>query len=89
MESIFTIFAFFLIFNIILGFSRVIKGPRASDRMIAAYLVGTMGAGILLCLSYSAKDESFIDVALLFTLLGPMALIAFVNRLWSSREIDE
>lgn len=84
-DDFYIYFAFFLIINIMLGFARVIKGPATSDRMIAVYLVGTMGAGVVLCLGHFYDNKSFYDVALTFSLLGPMALVIFVNSMWSKR----
>ena len=40
-----------LMLSLLLGLIRVLRGPEAGDRMMAAQLIGTTGVGILLLLS--------------------------------------
>jgi multicomponent Na+:H+ antiporter subunit F len=47
--------------------------------MLASQLMGTTGVGILLLLSQSLRQPSLVDVALVFSLLGAVATVAFVR----------
>ncbi len=79
--------AIFLMINMAFGLVRVIKGPSMSDRIIATYLSGTIGCGVVICLSFYFKNVAYLDVALILVLLGAMTLIAFVNRHWIEENI--
>lgn len=74
--------AVFLLFTILAGLLRVLRGPTPADRMLAAQLFGTTGVAILLLLGRGLGMPALRDVALLFVLLGALATIAFVKRFW-------
>ncbi|TVR97791.1 MAG: multiple resistance and pH regulation protein F [Rhodospirillales bacterium] len=74
--------AAFLVANILLGLLRVARGPDLADRMVAAQLFGTMGVAILLLLAEAAATPGLTDAAVLFAVLGALALLAFVDRVW-------
>lgn len=79
------LFALFLVLNIVAGLARVLYGPTAHDRMLAAQLFGTTGVAILLVLSERQGEGSLRDVALVFALLAALAAVAFVRRLRSEQ----
>ena len=63
-----------------LSLVRVVLGPRPSDRMMAAQLMGTSSIGILLLLAPAVRVPALIDVALVFALLAAVAVAAFTRR---------
>lgn len=82
MEELSLMLVFFLISTIAAGMARVFRGPTPADRMLAVQLLGTTGVAILLLLADSWRNPALIDVALVFALLAPVAVVALVRRLW-------
>ncbi|MGV8900337.1 MAG: cation:proton antiporter [Burkholderiaceae bacterium] len=83
--------AVFLLINLLAALVRIMRGPTAADRMLAALLFGTTGVAILLLLAHAADDPAQIDVALLdgalvFALLAAITGAAFAQRAWRSKE---
>lgn len=72
----------FLLANILAGLVRIVRGPAPPDRMATAQLFGTMGVAILLILAELMDRPALRDVALVFALLGGLATVAFVGRVW-------
>jgi len=66
---------------------RVLRGPTATDRMLAAQLFGTTSVAALLVLAQAMDKAALRDVALVFALLAAVTAVAFVRRAWSDREI--
>lgn len=75
--------ACFLLLNLAAGLWRVMRGPTAADRMLAAQLFGTTAVAVLLLLADAAGEPALRDVALVFALLAAVAAVAFVQRVWS------
>ncbi|TWU22513.1 putative monovalent cation/H+ antiporter subunit F [Novipirellula galeiformis] len=69
-----------LLASMIAGLVRVVRGPTASDRMLAAQLMGTTGVAVILLLSEATSRPALLDVALVFALLAAVTGIAFVQR---------
>jgi multicomponent Na+:H+ antiporter subunit F len=69
-----------LMFTLLLGLLRALRGPGTGDRMLAVQLVGTAGVGILLLLSQLLQQPALIDVALVLGLLAAVAVAAFTGR---------
>lgn len=82
MSAFYLALAIFLLANFLAAFLRVAWGPTPADRMMAAQIIGTIGVGVLLLLAQVEGLTALRDVALLFALLGAMALVAFVARVW-------
>lgn len=61
------------------GLLRVLRGPGAADRMMAAQLVGTGGIGAVLLLAAAWEMPAAVDVALVLALLAAFAAVAFVK----------
>jgi len=80
MGELYTILAVFLLLNLLAGMARVLRGPTLQDQMLAAQLFGTTGVGILLILAEPLGVPALRDVALVFALLGGVAVVAFVRR---------
>lgn len=72
--------AVFLLLNVLAGLVRVARGPSLSDRVLVAQLFGTTGVALLLLLAASPGSAALRDVALVFALLAPITLVAFVGR---------
>jgi multicomponent Na+:H+ antiporter subunit F len=72
--------ALFLLVTIGAGMVRILRGPTAGDRMLAAQLFGTTGVAILLILSEALGQPALVDVALVFALLAAVATVAFVRK---------
>lgn len=79
MHELRTGLAFFLLLNILAGLVRVIRGPTLTDRFIVAQLFGTTGVGVLVLLAADAGRDTLRDVALVFALLAPVTVVAFVR----------
>lgn len=75
--------ATFLLLNLAAGLWRVMRGPTAADRMLAAQLFGTTAVAVLLLLAEAMSEASLRDIALVFSLLAAIAAVAFVQRVWS------
>ncbi len=78
-----TVFLFiaadFVMVVMAVGLLRVLYGPAAADRMMAAQLIGTGGMAALLLLSVATRTSPIVDVALMLALLAAFASIAFVR----------
>ena len=78
--------ALFLLLNLVVGIWRILKGPGAADRMLAAQLFGTTAVAILLLLAQATSDFALLDVALVLALLSAITAVAFVQHAWTDRE---
>jgi multicomponent Na+:H+ antiporter subunit F len=83
MNALFVGVAGFLLLNLAAGMWRVVRGPTAADRMLAAQLFGTTAVAVLLLLAEGMAEASLRDIALVFALLAAVAAVAFVQRVWS------
>lgn len=82
MTSWFWWLAVFLVLNLAVGLTRVIRGTSRADRMIAAQLLGTTGVGILVVLWQALGVSALLDVALVFAILAAVTTVAFVTCAW-------
>ncbi|MBU1191960.1 MAG: multiple resistance and pH regulation protein F [Gammaproteobacteria bacterium] len=69
-----------LMFSLFLGLLRILRGPGAGNRMLAAQLIGTTGVAMLLLLSLLLDQYALIDVALILALLAAVAAAAFTGQ---------
>ncbi len=69
----------FLLGNLAAGLWRVLRGPAAVDRMLAALLFGTTTVAVLLLLAEWMRQPALRDVALLFVLLATIVSVAFIG----------
>lgn len=86
MENFYLGIALFLLLTLVAGLWRVLQGPTAEDRMLAAQLFGTTAVACLLLLSYVFGLPALSDVALVFALLAAVTAVAFARRGWMSEE---
>ena len=69
--------AVFVLAMVALGLIRILRGPAAADRMMAAQLLGAGGIAALLLLGVATEADAAIDVALVLALLAAFASVAF------------
>ncbi len=86
MQTLYLTLALFLLLNLGAGMWRVLRGPSAADRMLAAQLFGTTAVAMLLLLAQASGNAALRDVALLFALLAAVTAVAFVRRAWPETE---
>jgi multicomponent Na+:H+ antiporter subunit F len=72
--------AAFLVANVLAGLARVARGPTFADRILVAQLFGTTGVAVLLVLAFDVASTALRDVALVFALLAPITVAAFVRH---------
>lgn len=78
--------AAFLLANLLAALVRVVRGPTAADRLLAALLFGTTGVAVLLLLAYAGGGPALVDAALVFALLAAITGAAFAQRAWRREE---
>ena len=86
MQVLYLVLALFLLLNLLAGMWRVLRGPTAADRMLAAQLFGTSAVAVLILLAQALDKAVLIDVALVFALLAAVTAVAFVQRAWPDQE---
>jgi len=80
MDLAYAAFAVFLMLNLAAGLARVLRGPTAADRMLAAQVLGTTGVALMLVLGELQRLPAARDAALVLALLAAIATVAFVRR---------
>ncbi|KKO45350.1 portal protein [Arsukibacterium ikkense] len=70
-----------LLFTMLLGLWRVIKGPALLDRLLSVQLFGTTGVALCLVLAQALGQPALRDVALVLAVLAAAAPAALVQRL--------
>ena len=77
-EFYFAIAAILLV-NVVAGFWRIVRGPQAEDRLIAAQLFGTTAVGILLLLAEAFGAAPLRYVGLVFASLAAVTIVAYIR----------
>jgi len=88
MQALYLVLALFLLLNLGAGMWRVLRGPTAADRMLAAQLFGTTAVAMLLLLAQATANAALRDVTLVFALLAAVTAVAFIRRAWPNQEAD-
>ncbi len=86
MDVLYLGMALFLLLTLVAGLWRVLRGPTAADRMLAAQLFGTTAVACTLLLAQAFDQPSLRDVALVFALLAAVTAVAFVQRAWVAQD---
>lgn len=89
MQTFYLALALFLLLTLVAGMWRVLRGPTAADRMLAAQLFGTTAVAVLLLLAQASGNAALRDVALVFALLAAVTAVAFVQRAWPKQEQEQ
>ncbi|GEM_PF-247177 len=84
MTELYPAVAVLLLINIVVGMVRILRGPTAADRMLAAEMFATSAVVIVLLMAFGTDNLTLIDVALIFALLAALASVTFVSRAWSA-----
>ena len=71
--------AAFVLAMVALGLVRILRGPAAADRIMAAQLLGSGGIATLLLIAAATGMPAATDVALSLALLAAFASAAFAN----------
>lgn len=88
-ETLIQVCIFALAVGILLGFARVIRGPTILDRVLAFDLIATCAVGIIALLSMKWRTSEFIELILIYSLLGFMGATAFVFYLQRAYDPDK
>jgi multicomponent Na+:H+ antiporter subunit F len=75
----------FVLATVAAGLARILRGPSAADRIMAAQLFGTGGTATLLLLAQAMNPPAGVDVALILALLAAFISVAFVNGITRSQ----
>lgn len=86
--SLSSILLFLLVLNLILTTIFILKTKTKSSKMLVTLLFSTTGVAILLLLYDINKNESILDIALIFVLLSSVSAIVFAKRLRYSDKSD-
>ncbi len=60
---------------------RAVKGPRMTDRLVAVNIISINGIVLILLLGAFLHDNQFTDIALVYTLLSFLAIIALARNM--------
>ena len=66
---------------ILLGFVRFIKGPTASDRVVALDTISILAIAAMVFMSHVFGRFIYVDVALVYAVLGFIGVLAFARYL--------
>ena len=75
--------------GILIGLWRIARGPTVLDRILAFDLITTCAVGIIALLSMRWRTVEFVELILIYSLLGFSGATAFVFYLQRSYELDE
>lgn len=67
--------------GVFLSFLRMLKGPTASDRAVAVDTITTTVVALMVVLAFVFKRYVYLDVALVYSLLSFVGLIAIARFL--------
>ena len=62
-----------------LAFTRAVKGPRFTDRIVAINMIGTMTTAAICILAVYLQEAALIDVSLVYTLLSFLAVVVMCH----------
>ncbi len=66
-----------LLLSMLISLYRFLKGPTLSDRIIAFDIIGIMGISLLVILSLHYQKDFYLDIALVFGLIGFLGTTIF------------
>ncbi len=66
---------------VLLGLVRLVRGPTVLDRILAFDLIATSIVGMIALLSVKWRTPLYLELVLLFSLLGFVSTVAFVFHL--------
>lgn len=78
-----------LALGIVLALIRMARGPTVLDRILAFDLIATCAVGIIALLSMQWKTTDYIELILIYSLLGFSGATAFVFYLQRTDDSDD
>jgi len=78
MADLLMLAALLVLGTVVAGLLRILRGPGAADRVMAAQLLGTGGIAGLLLASVATAAPALLDAALTLALLAAFAAVALV-----------
>ena len=79
MEIVIYIALIFIVLGSLLSFVRFVKGPTAADRAIALDTLSVIGIAGIVLLGYLFKRYIYIDLALVYAILGFIGIIVIAR----------
>ncbi len=73
---------------IVLGLLRLARGPTVIDRILAFDLVTTCAVGMIVLLCIQWKTALYLELILVFSLLGFCGTVAFVHYLSRTQDLE-
>jgi multicomponent Na+:H+ antiporter subunit F len=67
--------------GILLALYRLVKGPSHFDRVVGLDVINVCIIGVLVVIASIAKNEMFIDVAIVYSILGFLETVVFAKFL--------
>lgn len=89
METLYGGVAAFLFLTVVVGLWRALRGPDPADRLVAAQLFGTTSAAIMLLLAELGGSPGVRYIALVFSSLAVVTVVAFVRLPWVDVPVEE
>ncbi len=74
-----------LLVSVILAFLRMVRGPRAADRIVALDLIAMLIVAFVAAYAVFTGDTSFLDVAIAYALIAFLGTVALARFLLRSR----
>ena len=81
MDLFFEIILGVIVLALFLSFIRFIKGPTASDRVVALDTMSVTFISVLVLLSYMFQRNIYIDVSLVYAVLGFIGVLIIARYL--------
>lgn len=78
MEFVFNVCIFGLAVAIVPALVRIARGPTVLDRILAFDLITTCAVGIIVLLSMKWQTSDYLELILIYTLLGFSGTVSFV-----------
>ncbi|MBR0682690.1 multiple resistance and pH regulation protein F [Roseomonas eburnea] len=78
MAELLQLAALLVLLTVAAGLLRILRGPGAADRVMAAQLLGTGGIAVLVLLAAATATPALLDAALTLALLAAFAAVALV-----------
>jgi multicomponent Na+:H+ antiporter subunit F len=88
MNIVFSICLIGLALSVLLGFYRLAKGPSVLDRILAFDVIAVCSVGIIIILSMQWQTPYYLELILIFSLLGFFGTVAFVFYLHKTYSIE-
>ncbi len=88
-NTLYTVALIVLGILILLCLLRVFRGPRTADRLMGVNMITTLVILVICILSLLLKEEYLTDVALIFSMLGCLAVVVLTRILSARNTADD